>query len=351
MNSKWKKSPTKVVNKLLINEDQLPILVSRMVEKLVWVPKKPENTEQIKIDIITDDTVIQIKRMFNTFLEDINATEWNEGFDLLKIIIKDNINSLTKENFWSKLKMMTKVFYWFMNINTIILLLDNDILRKKIVKLMQNLIKFTNMIPIKAISLENMTEKVFNKMMDDMHSDVKTFTDRNYTLTINTIIIILTAFTLIITAIAGSAKIWIFAFLIINPFYYWLFTLLWYLLVFFIVLFIKNQIKSSVKNRLIWLLDSIQRPLSNHELVTEDYILYIRDALKVIKKMEDEEKEYTIDYNEKLKDFKVAIEIQFNNSFKWTLILIWDSIKKYWISISLSILYFIVSVLIYYYFK
>lgn len=64
-----------------------------------------------------------------------------------------------------------------------------------------------------------------------------------------------------------------------QPFYYWVFVAIGYAGITLLVLTLQNLYEQKKRAYLIDMLDSMKNPLTNPELITHEYLLFIRDAL------------------------------------------------------------------------
>jgi hypothetical protein len=191
-----------------------------------------------------------------------------------------------------------------------------------------------------------MVEKKFEKYIWELNSEIDKYTNRNYDISFNTFIWLLTFISIIVWIIsyssASKSVLDFFTNIFHQPFYYWIFVIVWYIGIVFIALFVKNFYEKQKRRYLVSMVDAVKNPLVSPELINHDYLLFIRDVMKVIKKTwpDEVEKNY---YKNSLSKLNIIYELKFWDKIKGFFMLFWNILKDNYWKIILSALYFVIS--------
>lgn len=94
-----------------------------------------------------------------------------------------------------------------------------------------------------------------------------------------------------------------------QPFYYWVFAVLFYVALMAAALVIRNYYEKKRRDYLLSLLEDVKAPFLEHHLLTRDYMLFLRNFIRRVRELEKEKVDYC-DYQKTLKKIDAITELR-----------------------------------------
>lgn len=282
------------IHKITLNEQKVAQFLFELLRDNFIVPKRQEATDaKAPKEVKKPDTYAQLAKIAQTSFEFIHAHQHKE-MDEKKVEVRLNqyverLNNAEREpiTLWEAIKTLFLIWTDALGIELIIATLNNEDTRTKLIRTLQGLSKVSFLIPFENFSLEKIVEKKFEKLIGELSSEADSYADKNYNISFNVITGFLASVAIIVSIVAykfesGGVSDF-FRNIISQPFYFWVLVIIGFVAAIFLGLILQNFYEKKKREYFIDMLNTVKDPLVNPELITHEYLLFIRDIMVKIR--------------------------------------------------------------------